>query len=261
MCLIVFALNCHRDFKLILAANRDEFYDRPTASAAYWEDDQDILAGRDLRSGGTWLGVARDGRFAALTNYRDPDRKIPEPISRGVIVADYLKRDQCCVDFIQRLDTLAGRCDGFNMIFGDPVQLNFFSNRGGAPGRIRNGIHGLSNHLLDTPWPKVTKAKQDLSELISMEHFDPEDLFSTMGDATPFPDELLPDTGVPRELERQLSPLFIKGEDYGTRSTTLLFIDRKNTLTFIERSFYPTETRTFRMSLDTTFGNPERTVG
>ena len=248
MCLITFALDCHRDHKLILAANRDEYFDRPTAQATFWDDAPSILAGRDLLSGGTWLGVTRDGRLAAVTNFRDPSRKIAEPLSRGAVVADYLKGGLNSEDFLQRLDTLAGLCDGFNIIYGDTEGLYYFSNRGGTPGRIPAGIHGLSNHLLDTPWPKVTVAKEKLAELISRETLDPESLFSAMKDESPFPDNRLPDTGVGIDRERLLSPLFIHGSDYGTRSTTLLFIDRNNTITFIERSYYPTATEAFTMN-------------
>lgn len=247
VCLIVFALNCHRDYKLILAANRDEYFDRPTAGAAYWDDANHVLAGRDLRSGGTWLGVTRDGRLAAVTNFRDPGWKVQDPLSRGMIVADYLQRGQSIADFMQQLDTLSGRCNGFNILFGKPDGLQYVSNRGGTAGIVPDGIHGLSNHLLDTPWPKVTTAKQRLAALISRGQVAPEELFSAMADATRFPDDQLPDTGVPRERERQLSPLFIRGDEYGTRSTTLLFIDRKDRITFIERSFYPAVTRKFTL--------------
>lgn len=247
MCLIVFALNRHPEYRLLLAANRDEFFDRPTAEAGFWEDDARVLAGRDLRSGGTWLGVTRDGRVAAVTNYRDPARQAADPLSRGLLVADYLKGGPDAADFMKRLEREGERYNGFNLIFGTVDALRYASNRGGEAGPIPDGIHGLSNHLLDTPWPKVTRAKELMTEIVSRSALDPEELFSALADATPFPDDRLPNTGVPLELERRLSPLFIRGERYGTRSTTLLLVDRVNRISFLERSFNPTVTRRFRI--------------
>lgn len=249
MCLIVFAIDSHPDYKLVLAANRDEYFARPTVAADYWHDFPSILAGRDLRSGGTWLGVTRDGRVAAVTNYRDPGRKVLHPLSRGVIVADYLRGERDSRSFMQYLHSVADRCDGFNIIFGGSGEgFFYFSNRGGTPGAMEPGIHGLSNRLLDTPWPKVTAAKERLSSAIAGTTINPEELFSAMGDETPFPDGQLPDTGVGLERERLLSSIFIHGSDYGTRSTTLLLVDRGNHITFIERSYYPATTREFSLT-------------
>lgn len=248
MCLIVFALECHQDYRLIVAANRDEYYERPTAPAGFWPDAPGVLAGRDLRSGGTWLGVNQNGRFAAVTNYRACGTPPPEPLSRGALVSAYLQGEQDAALFRTELELLAPRCDGFNLIYGDAGGLYYFSNRGGESGRIGAGIHGLSNHLLDTPWPKVTVATQGLERLLTNERFDPEQLFALLAAAEPFADARLPDTGVGLEKERLLSPLFIHGSDYGTRSTTLLLIDRQNRLRLIERSHYPQETREFRLT-------------
>ena len=248
MCLVVFALDCHRDYRLVLAANRDEYFERPTAPAGFWSEAPEILAGRDLRCNGTWLGVNQDGRFAAITNVRSPGKPRPEPLSRGALVAAYLQGSWSAAAFQPQLEQLAGRCDGFNLIYGDSAGMYYFSNRSGDAGRITAGIHGLSNGLLDTPWPKVTIAKQQLALQVNREQLDPEALFRFMGAAEPFADDLLPDTGVGLENERLLSPLFIHGSDYGTRSTTLLFIDRQNRIRMIERNHYPPETREFRLS-------------
>lgn len=248
MCLLVFALDCHHDYRLVLAANRDEYFARPTAPAGFWPDAPQVLAGRDLRSGGTWLGVNQDGRFAAVTNYRSHEEVLPEPLSRGGLVAAYLQGVQSATEFRPQLEQLAGRCQGFNLIFGDAGGVYYYSNRGGGFGRVTAGIHGLSNRFLDTPWPKVTVAKQQLALQVIRERLDPEALFTLMAAAGPFADDLLPDTGVGLEKERLLSPLFIHGSDYGTRSTTLLLIDRQNRIRLLERSHFPPETREFRLS-------------
>jgi uncharacterized protein with NRDE domain len=240
MCLIVFALNRHPEYRLVLAANRDEYLDRPTAEAGFWEDDERVLAGRDLRSGGTWLGVTRDGRLAAVTNYRDPAHQVDSPLSRGLLAADYLRQRPGLSDFTERLESEGKRYNGFNLIFGYLDDLWYASNRGVPAGPVHDGIHGLSNHLLDTPWPKVIRAKERMAKIVSGGRVDPDELFALMADNTVFPDDQLPRTGVPLERERQLSPLFIRGERYGTRSTTLLLVDRASRISFLERSFHST---------------------
>ncbi|RNC67946.1 MAG: NRDE family protein [Desulfuromonadales bacterium] len=237
MCLIVVALDCHPTYKLIVAANRDEYFNRPTAPAGLWDDAPQVLAGRDLQAGGTWLGVTTTGRLAAVTNYRDPTFQPPNPRSRGQLVADFLTGMTTPAEYLETLRRDGAGYGGFNLLFGDRGRLFYFSNRGGVSGPVPPGIHGLSNHLLDTPWPKVQAAKDRLECLLDRNPPDTEALFEALGDPHPFPDHLLPDTGVGIERERLLSPLFIEGTDYGTRSSTLVLIDRKNTLTFLERSY------------------------
>lgn len=246
MCLIVFALNRHENYPLILVANRDEFLDRPTATAGFWEDAPHVLGGRDLREGGTWLGVTIDGRFAAVTNYREPGAQVVEPFSRGKLVADYLKQRPEPAAYARQLEELAGRCNGFNILYGTIRDVRYASNRGPG-GPVSDGIHALSNHLLDTPWPKAERARQLMEDLLSRETIDPEQLIEAISDSSPFPDHTLPHSGVSLELERFLSPLFIRGGHYGTRSTTVLLASRDNRISFTERTHYPSGSRHFTL--------------
>lgn len=238
MCLIVFAFDSHPVYRLILGANRDEFRDRPSDPAGYWSDAPHILAGRDRQAGGTWLGVTTDGKMAAVTNYRDPRRQVVDPPSRGKLVAQFLDDPKVTPEAFQGVLSRDGELyDGFNLLYGAGNELYYFTNRGGSSGPITPGIHGLSNHLLDSRWPKVTVAKSRLEAIVKRKNVDPEQIFAALYDPVPFADGLLPDTGVGPERERLLSPLFIEEKEYGTRSTTVLLIDRTGRVTFIERVF------------------------
>ena len=237
MCLILFAWKKDQNYPLVLAANRDEFYERPSAPADFWDDAPDLLAGRDLRDGGSWLGITRGGRVAALTNYRDPTSLKTGAPSRGTLVSDYLRSLAPPGVYLDRVASEADRFNGFNLLVGDPDALFCFSNRG-ARECLQPGIYGLSNRLLDTPWPKVEKGKRGLKAILHDEKgVTPEALFKLLADRTPAPDDRLPDTGVGLEWERLLSPLFIESQAYGTRSSTVLLIDRNGSVTFIERVF------------------------
>jgi uncharacterized protein with NRDE domain len=237
MCLILFAWRMHKEFPLILAANRDEFYARPSAPAAFWDDAPDLLAGRDLKRGGTWLGITRAGRLAAVTNYRDPASLKQGAPSRGELVSDYLHSKQNPEAFIHRLEPRAARYNGFSILVGGSSELAYFSNRGEA-NRLTPGIHGMSNHLLDTPWPKVEWGKRALGELLAAEKDpSPEALLALLSSRSRPPDESLPETGVGLEWERVLSPFFIESPHYGTRCSTVLLIDREGRVTFVERVF------------------------
>jgi len=237
MCLILFAWKMHETYPLILAANRDEFYERPSAPAAFWADAPDLLAGRDLKAGGTWLGITRNGRLAAITNYRDPASLKKEAPSRGHLVSDYLRGRESPDEYLQRLDPRAGRYNGFSLLVGDRSELFYYSNRGEAS-RLAPGIHGMSNHLLDTPWPKVNRGKQTLERLLAGDRNpSPEALLDLLASRSRPPDDQLPDTGVGLEWERILSPLFIESPTYGTRCSTVLLIDRQGVVTFVERVF------------------------
>jgi uncharacterized protein with NRDE domain len=238
MCLVVFAYDCHPDYRLIFGANRDEFRNRPTEPARYWNGAPHVLAGRDRQAGGTWMGVTTAGKFAAVTNYRDPRNRIAESPSRGKLVSAYLLEAGLTPEgYPSTLLREGRRYNGFNLLFGTTDTLYYFTNRGNASGRIPPGIHGISNHLLDSPWPKVNVAKSRLDAIVKQEDIDPEMILSALSDPVPFADDLLPDTGVGLEMERMLSPLFINDEEYGTRSTTVVLAGRDGKVTFIERSF------------------------
>jgi uncharacterized protein with NRDE domain len=237
MCLILLSYKMHPFYPLILAANRDEFYDRPTMPAGFWEDRPDVLAGKDLKEGGTWLGITRKGRMAALTNYRDPfSLKLNAP-SRGWLIKDFLCGQEAADLYLERLAGQADRYNGFSIILGDPSRLYYFSNRNGLA-LLSPGLYGLSNRLLDTAWPKVQRGKENLSSLLSQrERPAPEDLFALLADQSKPDDHELPDTGIGLEWERILSSIFISSPVYGTRSSSLLMIDQRRRITFMERVF------------------------
>jgi uncharacterized protein with NRDE domain len=238
MCLIAFALNQHPDYRLVLAANRDEYLDRPTEPVQFWSDAPHVLGGRDRTAGGTWLGVTTGGKMAAVTNYRDPRQQVVNPPSRGVLVADYLREEKVTpADLHAQLLKTGNDYDGFNLIYGTTTELHYFTNRGGSSGPVKSGIHALSNHLLNTRWPKLTEARNRLKQILQKAEIRPDELFRAMADPAPFADELLPDTGIGPEFERFLSPIFIKGERYGTRSTTIILVNRCGDVTFCEQSY------------------------
>jgi uncharacterized protein with NRDE domain len=246
MCLIAFALDAHPDYALVLAANRDEFYDRPTAPGHFWEERDDeagILAGRDERAGGTWMGVTRGGRFAALTNVRGPAEERSDAPSRGALVKAFLLDDRAPRAFLESLAGTADAYNGFNLLAGtfagaEGSRLAYFSNqKGGAARRVEAGVHGLSNAVLDTAWPKVKRSQTALRSLLEAGRVPPEALLDLLDDRRPADDEALPSTGVPQEWERALSSVFIQTEGYGTRSSTALLIGRGGAATLVERSF------------------------
>jgi uncharacterized protein with NRDE domain len=236
MCLILIAWQSHPDYPLVVAANRDEFFSRHTAAADFWDDAPDVLAGRDLEAGGTWLGVARSGRFAALTNYRDPSRKKPGAPSRGELVSRFLTGGTTPRNYLAELESGANRYNGFNLIFGDLDGLWCFSNCGEGEQALAPGVYGLSNHLLDTPWPKVARGKSALSAALQALP-DVAPLFALLRDDRIAPDEALPRTGVSLEWERLLSAAFVRSPAYGTRSATVLLRDRSGRMHFIEQGF------------------------
>jgi uncharacterized protein with NRDE domain len=247
MCLILLAIDAHPKYRLILAANRDEFLARPTAPAAFWEDAPQVLAGRDLQGGGTWLGITTTGRLAALTNFRDLRSRRPHAPSRGNLVSAYLRGTMSVAAYRDYLEREGSTYNDFNLLFGDPHTLNWFSNRGNRHSLLAPGVHGLSNEFLDSPWPKVNFGRQGLERLAgSGGAIRPEELFAILADRTIAPDHLLPDTGVGIERERALSPLFIATPSYGTRSSTVILVDRESRVTFSEQTFdgTPEEPRT-----------------
>ncbi len=238
MCLLLIALKTHPAYKLILLANRDEYYDRPTCPAAFWDDAPFLLAGKDLQGGGTWLGVTRKGRIAAVTNYRDPASVRESAPSRGRLVSNFLLGQQGPLEYLDKVDQEAGKYNGFNLIIGDQGQLFWYSNRGDGVRALSPGIYGLSNYLLDTPWPKVVRGKDALTRLLSGQRAPSlEELFHILADRTIPDDASLPHTGVELEWERILSPIFIVSPTYGTRSSTVLLIDMQDRVTFVEKTF------------------------
>ena len=257
MCLLLLAYEVHPAYRLVLAANRDEFYARPTAPLTFWEDAPDILAGRDLQGGGTWLGVTRSGRIAAVTNYREPGSRQQGAPSRGFLVRDFLTGQESPTQYLQQVQSQQQAYNGFNLIVGDfsdilsmsdvsnvsdiaGPRLCYLSNRGGEIKELETGLYGLSNHLLDTPWPKVEKGKAELrSLLVGDGSVTPDDILQILQDRTRPPDDALPDTGVGQELERILSSLFITSPVYGTRSASVILIQADRGLTFVEYTFEP----------------------
>lgn len=240
MCLINFHLNNHPNYKLIVVANRDESYARPTAPANFWKDHPDLLAGRDLLGMGTWLGVTKQGKFAALTNFRDFTQQpiIDNKITRGEIVTNYLTENISPEAYLENLHHHKDNYEGFNVVIGNVDQLVYYNNIEMEIKEVPNGTHGLSNHMLNTPWPKVTKSKQMFEEYVIDHHvIGANDLLDIFADHELAEDDSLPDTGVGLDLERQLSPLFIKTSGYGTRCSTVLFVDHDNYLTFVERTY------------------------
>lgn len=257
MCLILFAHKVHPNYPLVLAANRDEVYERPTAPAAFWNDHPHVYGGRDLEQGGTWLGITRGGGIAAVTNFRGSRAASADySRSRGELVANYLRGNQRPADYLARVSRDADAYNGFNLVLGDVDELRYLSNRGGRMMVIAPGIHGLSNHLLNTPWPKVERGRQVLAELMHGKTQTMIDgLFELLGERTVAPDENLPDTGVGLPRERVLSPAFIVSPGYGTRSSTVILVDNHGQVVFIERSFgergKPGRTATGRFTLET----------
>jgi uncharacterized protein with NRDE domain len=240
MCLIAIAYQAQAARPLVVAANRDEAYMRPTAQAHFWEDQPDVLAGRDLEAGGTWLGVDRRGRFAAITNFRETGGRHASAPSRGKLVGDFLCAGVPAQDYLRGVSSSAQDYNGFNLLLLDDTGLFYFSNRSdaldSAPRRLAPGVYGLSNHLLDTPWPKVVVAKQRFGQAVAAG--EPlESMASILRDTESAPDDALPSTGVGADRERLLSPIFIASETYGTRCSTLLEISAGRRARFVERSF------------------------
>jgi len=234
MCLILLAYRQHADYPLVLAANRDEFYARPTQALQPWPDAAHILAGRDLQAGGTWLGVDTAGRLAALTNYRGAVKPTAAR-SRGELTADFLRSDASAEAYLAQLSRAADRYQGFNLLLYDHSGLWYFSNRSSALAQqLTAGVYGLSNHLLDTPWPKTSRGKQALRQALIAPSLDA--LLSLLQDRWHPPSEQLPDTGLDERRERLLAPIFIAGEDYGTRCSTALLQDNNKRWSMAEHS-------------------------
>jgi uncharacterized protein with NRDE domain len=250
VCLILLAYGVREGVPLVLAANRDEFFGRPTAPAGFWEDAPQVLAGRDLRAGGTWMGVTRQGRWAAVTNYRDGAAEAIGSRSRGELVSGFLRGTESPGAYIRSVAEAGAEYAGFNLLVGDRAQVWYHSNRGAGPRPLEPGIYGLSNHLLDTPWRKVLRGKERMAELMAGRgRLDAEPFFEVLAETDPAPDPDLPDTGVGSELERALSSLFIVTPEYGTRASTVLMVEADGVVRFSERSFLGAAARAGEVSV------------
>lgn len=241
MCLILFSLHAHRHFPLVVAANRDEHYSRPAAPAAFWDDHPEIYGGRDLEKGGAWMGLHRNGRFAAITNFREGRPAPAAPRSRGELVSGFLTGNNDAHAYFRAVAQRQSEFNPYSMIAGSLDALHFHSNRGNGIVRIAPGVHGLSNHLLDTPWPKVALGMQAVEATRALD--DPDDisaqLFGVLSDHTAAAVSKLPDTGIDRQRERELSPAFITGEHYGTRASTVLLVHESGDVFVHEKRFGP----------------------
>ncbi|MEE8546524.1 MAG: NRDE family protein [bacterium] len=238
MCTLAFAFRTFENYPLIFLGNRDEFYDRPTTPAVFWKDAHNLLAGRDMKYGGTWLGLTRRGRFATITNYRDLKSHREHLLSRGIMTSGYLLGKNDPVDYLKEVDSQKDSYNWFNLLVGDINRLYYYSNRSGETQNLEPGIYGLSNHFLNTPWPKVNRIKELLNgHMAEFSTPSTETLFEILANSERTEDDQLPDTGIGLDWERVLSSIFITSPTYGTRNSTVLIIDDKNKVTFAEKFF------------------------
>lgn len=252
MCLILLALNAHPDYPFVLVSNRDEFFDRPTERFHRWEQPSHLYAGRDKKAGGTWMGVTTFGALAAVTNFREVPLQQQKPKSRGALPLEFLSKPHVhTIDYLQALQDSAEDFAPYNLLAGNFKELYYASNRSTGLKKLEDGYHGLSNHLLNTPWPKVEKGKALLRQWLEDKKPAVEDLLGLMENRSKAPEEHLPDTGIPKEHEKALSSMFISLGNYGTCLTTALVLDKKGVLHVAERSHYPheQEEKDRRMSL------------
>lgn len=254
MCLILISYRRGEDYPLIIAANRDEFFSRPTSPAHYWQDYPFILAGRDLEQGGTWMGITRQGEFAAVTNLREPPLKKSGAVSRGLLVSEYLTGSETPGRYMSKVLKKSGQYDAFNLLVGDESELCFLCSREKKILKLAPGLYGISNGDLDCPWPKVIRGKRLLGRELELNNGpDPERLLAILADREAAADSQLPDTGIGIGLERKLSPAFINMDGYGTRSSTVLIIDKRHQVEFVERTFNEKAEITDTVSFDFIF--------
>jgi uncharacterized protein with NRDE domain len=238
MCLLIVAWRSHPLYRLVVAGNRDEFHERPTAPLGWWNDEPGILAGRDLRAGGTWLGLARSGRFGLVTNFRDANGASTTAPSRGQLVPGFLCGDRPAAGFLDALRPVAPEYAGFNLLLGDVRGLHYFTNVGdAAPRALPPGIYGLSNHRLDEPWPKLVRTRQRFAAALADANPEPAQFFELLADRTPAEYESPPDRGLPPDLERALSAPFVRHDRYGTRCSTVVLVGHSGHTVVLERRF------------------------
>ncbi len=254
MCLIFISINNHPTYKLIIAANRDEFYNRKTAAADFWEDKPQILGGRDLEASGTWMAMTKTGRIGMITNYRDPQNINPFAPSRGELVSNYLENGVQGLSYLNSIESKAKEYNGFNLIVGTQDELWYLSNYKNGIDKLEPGLYGLSNHLLETPWPKIIRGKEKLAPLLKERIIDAKNVFEILYDGEQAMDENLPNTGIGLEKERMLSSMFIKSPNYGSRCSTVVLIDHRNQVQLTERVYdlasFDYTTRDFNFRLE-----------
>ena len=237
MCLIFLSINNHPKYKLIIAANRDEFYARKTAAADYWKDFPKIIGGRDLEAMGTWMAMTKSGKIGMVTNYRDLKNINPNAPTRGLLVSDFLINDYQSEEYLKEIHLKADQYNGFNLLVGTIGQLYYYSNYQSKIIKLEAGTYGLSNSLLDTPWPKVKRGKEIFSSAINHYEIAIESIFEILEDESIAPDDQLPNTGLDIERERALSAMFIKTPNYGSRCSTVVLVDKDNQVSYSERVY------------------------
>ena len=238
MCLVAIGWQRHPDYPLVIAANRDERFDRPAAPLGWWPGAPRVLAGRDLVAGGTWLGISETGRFAVVTNYREPPGD-PAPRSRGELVSMWLTDGLSPAAFHERLEATESAYAGFNLLFGDRRSLHYFSNRSDRGGPLEAGVYALSNAELDTPWPKATRAREHMRDALTRGTVSPDAFAPLLRNRQPAADDALPDSHLALPVRRLLSAPFIVGEHYGTRCSTVLSVHRNGEVRAHEQHFAP----------------------
>ena len=238
MCILFIAIEQHPDYPLIIAANRDEFFARPTAASRFWSKHPALLAGQDLQAGGSWMAVNKNGRLAALTNVRDPQRFEPQAQSRGELVTAFTLGEQTNEQYLAHLQQSRQDYNGYNLLFGQWHDLSVYNNHSDNSEKLQQGVYGLSNASLNSPWPKINKGMVNLQQYChNKAQIEPERLFELLQDESKAEDHLLPHTGIPLEWERQLSSIFIRGETYGTRSSTVFLVDKSHNCHWYEKTF------------------------
>ncbi len=235
MCLILFSWKNHPDYDLIIATNRDEFYSRKTAKLDFWQAYPEVLAGRDLQAGGTWMGITKSGRFTAITNYRDPQLKRKDTLSRGFLTRNYLVQDLSPPEYLQLVRNDHDKYFGFNLLVGNQKELWYYNNISDRIIELKPGNYTLSNAFLNTSWPK-TDSGRVLFEAKLKGRINEEDFFSILNTRTNSEDTKLPKTGISIEWERAISPIFIETESYGTCSSSLLRIGTNGEVNFTEKT-------------------------
>lgn len=254
MCLIVFAYKYHPKYPFILAGNRDEFYARPTQKLHEWNSDPKIYAGRDLKEGGTWLGINEHGKIAVLTNYRDLTKIKENAPSRGNIATNILLSNEPIAEQLSGLIPEFQKYNGFNLIAGDLHNLYYVTNEKDYFSEIQPGLYGISNAFLNTPWPKTNDALQHFTHAINGETPDEEAIFELLANTSTYPDRMLPKTGLSPEMEKAVSSIFILTDDYGTRSSALVMMNQKGEIKFTEKTYRPgsveiTDSEEYQLSL------------